>query len=45
MGRQNQGAKVLFSRHPVYFEVNTGVKDINFTFDSGVLVSRDVVAI
>ena len=42
MGLQNQGANVVFSRHPVYYELNTGVKAVKFTLDSGVLVSCDV---
>ena len=45
MGRQNQGTNVVFSRHPVYCEVNTGIKLIKFTLDSGVLVGRDVVPV
>jgi hypothetical protein len=40
---QNQGTSVVFSRHPVYCEVNTGIKLIKLTLDSGVLVSHDVV--
>jgi hypothetical protein len=45
VGRENQRANVVFSRHPVYYEMNTGVKAIKFTLDSGVLISRDVVPV
>jgi len=45
VGLQNQRANVVFSRHPVYYELNTGVKAVKFTLVSGVLVSRDVVPV
>jgi hypothetical protein len=45
VGRQNQGASVVFWRHPVYYDGNIGVRAVKFTLDSGVLLSRDVVAV